>query len=761
MTFVEGTVLEIIYRNDENGYTVLEIDADGKMAVCVGNLPPIQPGEYARFYGAYTVHKTYGEQFKVASMESKMPEGDESIRLFLSGGLIKGIGEVMAARIVAEFHGDTFDILENHPEMLASVRGISPASAKKMQLQFRELTAVRGVIIDLQGLGLTVRQAMACYEAYGQAAAAIIRGNPYRLMDDIRGIGFEKADQIASGMELPNYAELRLYNGIKHLFMVRLGQGHTCYPAQMLEKEAAAMLDAAPDDVHAAMLRLIAADAVVERTYNGVAALAIAQAYGAEAMSAFKLVQLSKAQPAIELDMAAIEGMLQGDLLLSEEQERAILSALSRTVSVITGGPGTGKTTILNQIITALERSGVATVLAAPTGRAAKRMENATGRQAKTIHRLLEYGFSPDEDAAAQSCRFARDEENPIEADAIIIDELSMVDIFLLRSLLAAIEPGKRLILTGDYDQLPSVGAGNVLKDIIASGVVPVFRLTEVFRQQGNIAMAAQHINRGEEIDLFDAGDFVFLPTSSAPETVETVKRLYLARLDEGIPMEQVQVICPLKKGAIGVYAINTELREALNPRMLGRHELRYGDTIYREGDKIMQTANNYSKEWRLMGAQSLSRGTGAYNGDIGMIQSIDEEEKTVDILFEGERLAQYAAAELEQIEHSYAVTVHKSQGSEFDTVILPLFYGGNDFLTRNLLYTAVTRARTKLFIVGTRRAVQCMVKNSRINRRFTALKYEMAEYSALSDKIGNREAVLQDEYERLEGLFGADPPMD
>jgi len=761
VTFVEGTVIEIIFRNEENGYTVLELDAEGNLIVCVGSILLIQPGEYVRFYGAHTNHKNYGEQFKVISMEAKMPEADESIKLFLSGGLIKGVGEVLAGRIVEEFHKDTFQIIENNPEALAKIKGVSLALARRIQQQYQELAAIRGVIIELQKLGLTVKESMAAYEAYGQSAAYIIERNPYRLMDDVKGIGFEKADRIAAGLGMEKYEDLRLYNGIRHVLRLKMEAGHTCMPMDMLVREASEVLQESQERTHATLLKLIAQGAVSENMYNGVRAVAAAEAYAAESYDAYKLMQLSKAQPKTEISMAMAEKILYEDKQLSEEQERAVLMALNRSVAVITGGPGTGKTTILNQIITILERSGVATALAAPTGRAAKRMEKATLRPAKTIHRLLEYGAAPGENISEYS-RFQRDEENPIEAEAIIIDEMSMVDIFLFRSLLAAVAPGTRLILTGDADQLPSVGPGNVLKDIIASEQLPVARLTEVFRQQGNIALNAFKVNRGEEMDFFSAGDFVFLPARSHEEALETVLSVYLERVESGIGLDEVQIICPVKKGQIGVYQINKEIRERVNPRMVGKDELQYGDTVYRVGDKVMQTVNNYSKEWYIRGTiKLLSKGAGAYNGDIGVIEAINAEDKTVDILFDEERLATYEIGELDQLEHAYAVTIHKSQGSEFNTVILPLFYGGNDFLTRNLLYTAITRAKEKLIIVGSQRTVRFMVGNSRISKRFTSLKYELKNCGTFMENLGTRQASLEQEYDQLMGLFDENQGLD
>lgn len=726
MSFVEGQIIDILFRNDENGYTVVELDDDGKYLVCVGSMPPVNPGEYVRFYGAMTTHKVYGEQFKVVSMESRMPEGDESIRAYLSGGLFKGIGHALATRIVDAFHEETFHVIENEPERLAKVKGISLAAARRINQTFVEQSSARSAVIDLQKLGLSTKQAMACLEVYGGAAPSIISENPYRMIGSVAGIGFEKADAIAAGLDLPNYTALRTENGIRHVLSLEMSSGHTCFPFDMFIGRAAGFLQDSSEHIEDAVHRLVLMGTLSEMEYNGVPAIALYSAHSAEAYDGRRLMELATAQPAIELDMSVVEEILAQDTVLTEEQERAVLSSLSGTVSVVTGGPGTGKTTILKQLITILERSGVKTALAAPTGRAAKRMEQACMRPAQTIHRLLEYGFSKDGEPDSV-CRFQRDEENPLEADAVIIDETSMVDIFLLRALLQAVKPGSRLIFTGDADQLPSVGPGNVIKDMIKSRKITVSCLTEVFRQHGNIAEEAQIINKGGQIDLFDTGDFIFVPARDADETLEAVKRLFGERVNSGVPLDEVQVICPIKKGRIGVYTMNRELRDIMNPRMAGKTEMTMGDTAFRIGDKVMQTSNNYSKEWYIRGTlRSLSGGVGVFNGDIGVISDIDDIEKTVEILFDGERVAAYDYGEMEQIEHSYAITIHKSQGSEFDTVILPLFYGQSPFLTRNLLYTAVTRAKKKLILVGNSRTVYHMVQNNRITGRYTGLNYEI-----------------------------------
>ncbi|MBR4078661.1 MAG: ATP-dependent RecD-like DNA helicase [Christensenellaceae bacterium] len=740
MTYVEGIVIDVIHRSEDGRYTVLEIDCEGTLVTCVGSIPFIQPGESVRFYGAYTTHRVFGRQFKVAGMEMRMPEGDESIRLFLSGGLIKGVGEVLAARIVEEFHEQTFDVIEHDPLALSRIKGISPALAERIHEQVMEHGTSRTVIVALQNIGLSLKQSFAAYETYGPAAPDIIKRNPYQLIDDIYGIGFEKADRIAAQLGLENYQDLRIFNGVKHILTKSMEtEGHTCLPRTMLIKRSCELLQTDAETIEDILKDLLFRGAIAESTYRGTPAVAAYTAFHAESYCAYRLVNLKNAVPSVEISDKVVDKLLMQDTMLTEMQERAILGALENSLCIITGGPGTGKTTILNQLITILERSGLKTALAAPTGRAAKRMEKATMRKAQTIHRLLEYGCNPEVDDRAY-CRFGRDEDNPIEADAVIIDETSMVDIYLMQSLLKAISPGTRLIFTGDADQLPSVGPGNVLNDMIVSGLIPVFRLTEVFRQRGNIALNAHRVNQGENIELFSAGDFVFIPADNTEDTLEIVKREYRKRIvEEGIPMDEVQIICPIKRGQIGVYELNKELRELMNPRLADKDELTFGDTTYREGDKIMQTSNNYSKEWYLKGTlKVLSHGMGAFNGDMGTIERIHPGDGTLEILFDGERLAEYDRGELDQLEHAYAVTVHKSQGSEFDTVILPLYYGATPFLTRNLFYTAITRAKKKLIIVGAQRTIKHMITNSRIAHRFTALKYELANYAASFEKMGS-----------------------
>ncbi len=746
MIKIEGVVEDIIYKNEENSYTVLELDHEGTPIVCVGTLPFIQPGESVIFYGEYVNHKNYGKQFKVSSMETKEPETEDNIIAFLSGGLIKGIGAVTATRIVERFHSDTFDVIENEPDRLIEIKGISSRLADSIQNQYTALKETRNIIIELQKLGLSVKEGMMAYEAYGSNAPYIITRNPYRLMDDIRGFGFEKADALAEKIGIEDYRDLRIQSAIRHVLRQAQQSGHTCLPGRFLIQRACSFLNEDEDEIAYQLKNVVDSGYVSESVYNGTEAYADSSAYFAESYIADKLITLSRMPCRTEANERITDEVIEGDDSLSDEQIRAIRMAVREPVSVITGGPGTGKTTILNHILRILESSGVMVSLAAPTGRAAKRMEQSTGRMARTIHRLLEYGANPDDDDDSGFVNFLRDEDNPVEADAVIIDEISMVDIYLMRSLLSALEPGTRLILIGDADQLPSVGPGNVLGDIRKSGLIPETTLTEVFRSSGNIVLNAHRINNGEPIEYYDTGDFVFIETKTPQETMREVYRQYISYHEK--ENVEVQIICPVKKGLIGVFNINHEIREAINPRSVDKAEYKYGDTLFREGDRIMQVVNNYGKAWYILGkSHILTSSSGVYNGDMGEIRTIDHDERTVTILFEGEKVAEYSFEEMGEIEHSYAVTVHKSQGSEFDVVILPLWYGRSDFLTRNLLYTAMTRAKEKLILIGKRSTIDEMAANARNIHRFTALDHEMKRINEFGHSLDYSDSEGYDDW--------------
>ncbi len=736
MVKIEGIIIDIVYRNEDNGYTVLEIESEGDLVTAVGACPHVAVGEFARLYGIWTEHKSYGRQFKITSVETKLPDSPVSIEMYLSSGVIKGIGPATAEKIVATFGPDTFDIIENDYARLSEIRGISNHMAQDIHDSFMETAALKGVIIQLQNLGLSVKQAFRAYEKYGTIAEELIKENPYRMIDDIYGIGFERADRIAEAMGLAREAPFRVENGIKHTLKLALAEGHTCLPEAMLLKKTAEIIGVSEELVKLNLHQLAITGEVARKLYSGVTAVFLMRAYIAETETARRLFMLSKAES--DRQVKNIEGEIAhyaGELPISEEQQAAVQSALKNNVCVITGGPGTGKTTIIQVLLKIMEANGIMTALCAPTGRAAKRMEESTGKEAKTIHRLLEYGYDFGEGLDGQGAynKFIRNDENPLEADAVIVDEVSMVDIFLSNALLKAIKQGTRLIFVGDADQLPSVGAGNFLRDIIKSEFLPVFRLTKFYRQEegGNIIAGAHKINMGVMPSMYQTGDFVFMP---APDHESTLNQL-LKLLDDDAYAE-AQILCPLKKGVIGVYNINEKVREQKNPYLVSVPELKKGETTYRQGDKVIQTTNNYNKEWFYLKPEVYyQQGFGVFNGDIGEITEIDKDAKIARIVFD-DRQAEYSQNELEQLEHAYAITVHKSQGSEFDTVILPLFYGASPFLTKNLLYTAVTRARKKVVLIGLNRTIQHMVGNNRITRRYTVLSNEIKELKDVFDQI-------------------------
>ncbi len=710
MREISGSVLEIVYRNDENNYTVLALAVEDELVTCVGYIPAINPGEFVSVQGDFTTHKLYGEQFVISHISSALPTTQEDMCVFLGSGIIKGVGPVVALRIVSEFGNETFDVIENEPHRLSDVSGISPKKAQKIHEQFSELVDVRDTIVQLEKLGLSLAQSMSAFEAFGKGAPALILENPYKLTE-IHGYGFDKADTLARTLGMEKYAKVRNLYGIQHILKLQLEEGHTCFPHDRLVARAIEFLGIDATMATQEVQKLLDMGRLRERTYNGVRAISLNFANESESSSGAKLVVLATAPSRMDANMRVANDII-SQSKLSGEQETALKLALENTVCVITGGPGTGKTTILNELISIFEFSGMTTDLAAPTGRAAKRMESTTGRKAQTIHRLLEFGMG---EGGFEGGRFGRNEDHPLECDVLIVDETSMVDVFLFSALMDAIRPGTRVIITGDSDQLPSVGAGNVLGDIIISGHIPIARLTQIFRQTGSIAVAAHCVNQGEP--PYIAGEFELHAAKNTQPALNIPTRLYTSATGE------VQVMCPVKRGLIGVNNLNEQLRDLVNPPSNSIPQIEVGERIFRLGDRVMQTANDYQKEWR---DSDLTEGVGVFNGDMGIIHSVNTAAREIEILFDGERLCTYSVKELSKVEHSYAITVHKSQGSEFDCIIIPLYYHPNNFLTRNLLYTAMTRAKFKLHIVGLWSTLEAMTLNNRISRRFTGLNYEI-----------------------------------
>ena len=723
---IAGFVDGVIYRNEENGYSVLDMRSDDELFTAVGLLAHVDPGEELLLSGTWVRHPTFGRQFKVASFTRKRPKTAADMLRYLSGGTVKGVGPVTAQRIVERFGEDSFAVIENEPQRLTAIRGISPDKARSISEAFRKQVAVREVMIYLERYGLTPSECLNIYKAYGANASERVAENPYNLCNLGIGISFARADEIASSLETTVNPAFRLRAGVMHVLSYNLSNGHTCLPRDRIVPLACALLE-----IDSAMAEQIADDliedkALVEMELDGRSFLFLPQMYLAEKRIAERLQVMLKFPPPqgrpVDADIDQIEQ--ESGIRFEEKQRLAILTAVKRGVLVLTGGPGTGKTTTLNGILSLYEKRKLRVLLAAPTGRAAKRMSEVTGREAKTLHRLLEVNFS---ESGQQ--KFARNMEHPLEADAVIVDELSMVDVQLFWGLLDALPLGCRLIMVGDSDQLPPVGAGNVLHDIIRSRLFPVVALTQVFRQamESLIVTNAHRIVRGELPILDEKNkDFFFLPRENVLSAASTVVDLYAKRLPGAYgydPMSDIQIICPSRKGETGTLSLNRALQTLMNPAAPDKDEVPQGGRVFRVGDKVMQIKNNYDIIWVRKGES----GTGVYNGDIGIISAVNSVNKLMKIQFD-DRAALYPFDHLNELEHAYAITAHKSQGCEFDAVILPVCGVVQQLCYRNLLYTAVTRAKQRIILVGSRQTVQMMTENDRQTKRYSALRYFLAE---------------------------------
>ena len=732
---LEGTVEGIIYHNDENGFTVFTLKHDEKLITCTAHMHSPAEGESLQVEGAYVQNPRYGRQLSVSKFSRVQPNTLTGIEKYLSSGVIKGIGAKTAGLIVARFKEDTFHVLENTPDKLTEIRGISLKKALQFSESFHAQKDQRTAMLFLQEHGLTPGAAMKIYKQYKEEAVEIVKFNPYRLSEDIDGIGFKTADAIAFRMGVSRDAPERISSGVRFCLWEATNEGHTYMPSSMLLRQAGALLlcEAALIEnelIRMQMDRLIIREKIDEETEPFVFASPI---YYAEVAVARKLTALAAVHAPRDnnIDKAAhlntIAASERGSkITLSEGQKNAVTAAMTQGVLVITGGPGTGKTTTINTIIGLLEHKGLEITLAAPTGRAAKRMTETTSREAKTIHRLLEVSYI-SEDSRRQV--FQKNEDNHIETDVLIVDESSMMDILLTHSLLKAVAEGTRLIFVGDVDQLPSVGPGNVLKDLINSGCLPVARLEEVFRQaaESAIIMNAHRINKGEYPGLNDKEkDFFFVKREAQTDVIQTILELVTSRLPsfKGYDTRQdIQILSPMRKSPLGVINLNNILQEKLNPPSPAKREREFGATVYREGDKVMQIRNNYDATWELFNDEGrrVDFGEGIFNGDMGIIKSIDDE-AGMEVRFDDGRRVIYDYSQLDELELAYAVTVHKSQGSEYRVVVIPVCGGPPMLLTRNLLYTAVTRAKELAVLVGDKGTLHKMVDNNRITHRFTAL---------------------------------------
>lgn len=724
---IAGTVTDIIYQNPDNGYTVCEIsNEDEGMFTATGYMPYLSVGESIELTGHWTEHPDYGEQFKADSYESVLPTDEAAILKYLSSGVIPGIGEATAKNLVAHFGSETLEIMLNSPSRLIEIKGISPKRAEKIASAFLELQSMQGVIIFLQQFNIGASTAMRVQKVLGQHTVERIKENPYILTDMVDGIGFKTADEIAFFQGMPKNSPIRIRHGIKYLLMnAAYTGGHTYLPRQELVLEAAKRLEVTPDEAENGIAELVLSRAVYTEKAGNTERCMLAMFYSAENYVARRLASMTATAPKYQPEINDIEKIIadvetKSGIILAEEQKAAVLTAAENSCMVITGGPGTGKTTIIKTILRVMEELQQVIALAAPTGRAAKRMSEVTGCDAKTLHRLL--GMKPTGEAEA---KFTHDENDPLEADVIIVDEASMIDILLANALLCAIKPGAKLILCGDADQLPSVGPGNVLRDIIASNAVPTISLKHIFRQaeESLIVVNAHKINHGEMPVLTEKmRDFFYLARQSPEIISQTVAELYKIRLPRtyGIdPVAKVQVLSPSKKGAAGTVSLNRELQYAMNPPDMLKTEYRYGSTIFRVGDKVMQIKNDYDILWIRENGEV---GSGIFNGDMGIIESMSLKDKTMKILFDDDKEVEYPFSNLDRLELAYAVTVHKSQGSEFSVVILPVCSFAPMLMYRNLLYTAVTRARDMVIIVGRAEDVGRMVSNNAQHTRFTGL---------------------------------------
>ena len=728
-SLIEGTVESVIYQNQENGYTVLRLDGgEGQTLTVVGCMPGVAPGEGIAVEGTWTRHASYGEQFKAEAVERRTPAGTKAIFDYLSSGAVKGIGAATARRMVEEFGEETLTVLEEHPERLTQIKGVTRKKALAMGENFRLQMGMRRLLEFLGEHEVPLQLAMPLYRKYGDRALEIIRGNPYLLVDGELGVEFSTADKLALSMGMEGDDPQRIEAGLLFELAHNLDNGHTFLPRRKLLPATAQLieLEGETEALEDALEALLERGEVIQETVANEEAVYLHDLYEAEQYVAFRLSEMARGE---QVPPAGLDGLIdriqaEQGIVYAPQQRQAVELAAASQVMLLTGGPGTGKTTSLRGVLALFEQLGLETALAAPTGRAAKRLGELCGMEAATIHRLLETQYDPRSGRLV----FARDEDDPLRADAVIVDETSMVDILLMRGLLSALRPECRLILVGDPDQLPSVGPGNLFSDLIRSGVVPMVRLTEIFRQAAESAIVrnAHGVNRGELPDLRDnKHDFFFLRRKDPARAAETIVELVQTRLPQnmGIPPEQIQVLSPTRKRVTGTAALNRAIQEAVNPPAPDRPERRFGEYVFRQGDRVMQVRNNYDVIWK----DGLTTGMGVFNGDIGRIVEVDNRSELITVDFEG-RLVEYTPDMLGELEPAYAITVHKAQGSEYRAVILSVSDGAPVLLTRGVLYTAITRARELLILVGDEDVVARMTANDRQQRRYSGLRWRLVQ---------------------------------
>lgn len=733
METITGFVEHIVYRNEENGYTVLNLASNEEDEVtCVGVFQMISEGESLELTGEYTVHPSYGPQFKVQQYSIKAPEDIASIERYLGSGAIKGVGAALAARIVRKFKEDTFRIIEEEPERLAEIKGISERKAQEIAQQTEEKRELRQAMIFLQNYGISLSLAVKIYQTYQLDMYRIIQENPYRMAEDVTGVGFKIADEIAHRVGIHLDSDFRIRSGIMYVLQQASLEGHTYLPEELLTRRACELLGVDASGVEKHYMDMAIDRKLILKQSEAEVQIYASTFYYMELNVAVMLGELNVkydfSETAVEQRIRKIEQL--SELELDEMQRTAVKEAVRSGLLVITGGPGTGKTTTINTIIQYFESEGMDIALAAPTGRAAKRMSETTGYEAKTIHRLLELSGGMDEHAG-----FERNEQNPLETDVIIIDEMSMVDITLMHNLLKAVVAGTRLILVGDVNQLPSVGPGCVLKDIIDSHACNVVRLNRIFRQasESDIIVNAHKINRGEQVSLDNKSrDFFFLKRYDANVIISICIQLIRQKLPKYVNASpfDIQVLTPMRKGLLGVERLNTILQQYLNPPDGKKAEREHGQTIFRVGDKVMQIKNNYQAEWEIRSRYNIpiEKGLGVFNGDMGIVREINSFSETLTVEYEERRMLEYPFKELDQLDLAYAITIHKSQGSEYPAVIIPLLTGPRMLMNRNLLYTAVTRARKCVTLVGDEKAFYNMEANVNEQKRYSGLRDRLEE---------------------------------
>lgn len=736
MEVVTGYVEHIVFRNEDNGYTVFHLQNDDGEVTCVGNFNYISEGVLLEVSGEYTTHNVYGLQLQVSSYKEKEPEDLVSIERYLGSGAVKGVGVKLAGRIVRRFKEDTFRIIEEEPERLAEVQGISERMAREIALQVEEKKDMRKAMIYLQKYGISVALAAKIYQQYGQNVYRVLEENPYKLADDIQGVGFKTADEIAAKIGIHTDSDFRIRSGIFYTLLQSVNEGHVYLPEAVLLRRASELLEVEIEDIERYLMDLSMEKKIVTKCVGEEVRVYASRYYYMELNSAKMLHDLNLSQEVPELiareRLRKIEQ--NAGMELDDMQRYAVLEAVKNGILILTGGPGTGKTTTINAMIRFFESEGLDIFLAAPTGRAAKRMTETTGYEAQTIHRLLEVSGNPEE--SDNRSGFSRNEENPLEADVIIIDEMSMVDLPLMYALLSAISIGTKLIMVGDQNQLPSVGPGSVLKDMIESGCFPVVTLTKIFRQaqESDIVVNAHKINRREPVVLDNKSrDFFFLKRQDANVIIRVVLTLVQQKLPKYVNATpyDIQVLTPMRKGLLGVERLNKILQEYLNPPDKRKAEKEYGDHLFRVGDKVMQIKNNYQLEWEIKTKYGLTvdKGVGIFNGDMGVIRRIDTYTETLEVEFDEKRLVSYPFKMLEELELAYAITIHKAQGSEYPAVVIPLLQGPRQLYHKNLLYTAVTRAKSCVTIVGSETVFQQMIQNTIEQDRYTSLAERIREF--------------------------------